>query len=49
MCRKSRAIGVGLLGLGVGLIAATVFPSGFLVFIVGVALTCAGVIVLTKQ
>ena len=49
MCRKNRVIGVGLAALGGGLLIATIFPRGFIVFIVGVILTAAGVILLTKS
>ena len=48
MCRKNKTAGLALLALGVGLLTATIFPRGFIVFIVGTVLAAVGAIMLTR-
>ncbi len=48
MCRKNKAIGLAMLALGAGLLIATIFPYGFIVFLIGAVLVVAGALLLTK-
>ena len=48
MCRKNRTAALLLSALGTGLIIGAVIPSGFIVFIVGVILLAAGILLLTR-
>ncbi len=48
MCRKNRIVALILAVLGTGLIIGAVIPAGFIVFIVGVILLAAGILLLTR-
>ncbi|NLT39646.1 MAG: hypothetical protein GXX89_04170 [Clostridiales bacterium] len=48
MCRKNKAISLVMLALGAGLLIATIFPYGFIMFLIGAVLVAAGAILLTR-
>lgn len=49
MCRKNMLLGVGLMGFGLGLLAAGLFESAFFCGFVGVAVLIVGVMILQKK
>lgn len=49
MCRRNQLLGVWLAGLGIGLLAACFFESGFICCCVGIGLVAAGVCLLQKK
>lgn len=49
MCRRNQLLGIGLMGFGVGLLAARLFESEFFCGCVGVAALVVGVMVMQKK
>ncbi|MBR6811763.1 MAG: hypothetical protein IKM51_00150 [Oscillospiraceae bacterium] len=48
MCRRNRTVAFVLAALGAGLIIGAVIPKGFIVFISGVILLAAGILLLSR-
>lgn len=49
MCRRNQLLGMGILGFGLGLLAACFFESGFFCGCMGVAAICFGLVMLKKK
>lgn len=49
MCRRNQLLGVLVAGIGVGLLLACLFDSGFFCSCVGIGLIAAGVVILQKR
>ncbi len=49
MCRRNQLCGVWLAGVGIGLLVACFFESGFFCCCVGIGLVAAGVCLLQKK
>lgn len=49
MCRRNQLLGVAAAGIGIGLLLACCFESGFFCCCVGVGLIIAGVLILQKK
>ena len=49
MCRRNQLLGVGVAGVGIGLLLACFFESGFFCCCVGIGLVIAGVCLLQKK
>lgn len=49
MCRRNQLLGVGIIGFGLGLLAAGLFESVFFCGLVGVSVIVVGVVVFQKN
>ena len=49
MCRRDRLLGILAAGVGIGMLLACFFESGFLCCCVGLGLLVTGVLVLQKK
>lgn len=49
MCRRNQLLGVLIAGIGIGLLMASLFESGFFCSCVGICLIVSGVLVLQKR
>lgn len=49
MCRRNQLLGVALLALGLGLLAAGWMESEFLRWVLGIGLVAAGLLTLQKK
>lgn len=49
MCRRNQLLGIFALGLGLGMLFAGLFESGFFCGCVGVCLMAGGILILQKK
>lgn len=49
MCRRNQMLGIGLIGFGLGLLAASLFESVFFCGFVGVSICVVGIVVVQRK